>query len=908
VSDAQALEWLGRLLDLDAAQRAAQLETLAQADGALHARVSQLVAAAEASDGSRVLGGMVMPELRASSGNPLPQAGHAFAGYRLLREIGRGGMAVVWLAERVDGLIKRPVALKLPILGSLSAADAERFAREKDVLAALTHPNIARLYDAGVGETGQPFIVLEFVDGAPITRYCNEHKLDLAARVRLFLEVLAAVEYAHKHLVVHRDLKPSNILVDAQRSPKLLDFGIARLLDDPARPAAASQLTQSEGSPLTPFYASPEQVSSQTIGTFTDVFAAGMVLHELLSGASPYGPLEPRPPLAQVVQMLMRGDPVRLSQAAVNDANAQSRGFQGAGKLRAALGGDLEAIVQKALRREPAQRYASIAHFADDLRRYQEHEPIAARRASAWHSTTLFLRRHRNASIAAACGALLALATGAYALQSARQSARYEARSLAVRDFMFDLINDAEPNENQPDAPVGIMDILGSAEWRARTDFAAQPALQGELLSELGRMHVRSGDAEKGRGLLREALALLERNVGDRDPGLNKTRAHLADALRNGETADEARALAEKARDACTGDSIDCAKARSYALTILGSLELRDGETNLALSAMREAVQETARGFGETHPETAMSMQRLAVIARNAGYLREASDVMMRALALSSGATLRKKDRTALHRTMAVIDLELGHQAAARARLEELLSTSTDPRERALQLRMLANAWLADGEPRKAFATANLALELSNPARTTGEKLFAQQTRARALALLGDAAGSLAELDLIIAALPNAGYSQDSTELIRARRLRAETLLRADQPQEALRELDALVARLEAAAQPSALEFGQVLDLHGCALRELDRAADAQASHERARIQLLKSLPPDHPFLIRNSLYKEAAADNIGQFQLRAQEFNVGLPVSSIWRRLIEVELEPSSCARTGLPKCVFVL
>ncbi len=229
------------------------------------------------------------------------------AGYRLIRELGRGGMSVVWLAERADGVVKRVVALKMPMFVLRGAGDVERFARERDALASLSHANVARLYDAGLLPSGQPFIVLEYVDGVTLLDYCERHRLDVAARLRLFLQVLAAVEHAHKHLVVHRDLKPSNILVDDEGQVKLLDFGIAKLLGE--RELAGEELTRMQGGALTPLYAAPEQIRGATISTLTDVYSLGVVLYELLSGVLPYrASAGVRPTLVEVLETFGRGE------------------------------------------------------------------------------------------------------------------------------------------------------------------------------------------------------------------------------------------------------------------------------------------------------------------------------------------------------------------------------------------------------------------------------------------------------------------------------------------------------------------------------------------------------------------------------------------------------------------------
>jgi len=257
VTDSAAFEWLDRLLGESDELRAATLKEIARSNPELHARLTRLLAAALSPEHSRLLVQPVVAGMEGLNGNVTLDLApdEVLAGYRLIRELGRGGMSVVWLAERADGVVKRVVALKMPMFVLRGAGDVERFARERDALASLSHANVARLYDAGLLPSGQPFIVLEYVDGVTLLDYCERHRLDVAARLRLFLQVLAAVEHAHKHLVVHRDLKPSNILVDAEGQVKLLDFGIAKLLGE--RELAGEELTRMQGGALTPLYAAP---------------------------------------------------------------------------------------------------------------------------------------------------------------------------------------------------------------------------------------------------------------------------------------------------------------------------------------------------------------------------------------------------------------------------------------------------------------------------------------------------------------------------------------------------------------------------------------------------------------------------------------------------------------------------
>lgn len=535
MSDTLALSWLDRLLRLDPLAQALQLKQLASSDPALHRRLVRLLSLALSSDASHGLDAPVLDGLRMleSSTAVIATPEDAVAGYSLLRELGRGGMSVVWLAERTDGSIKRQVALKLPIFALTSPNDAQRFSRETDVLAELTHPNIARLYDAGVTTQGQPFIILELIDGLPITDYCDLHQLSLRARLELFLQVLSAVGHAHKHLVVHRDLKPSNILVAAQEQQvKLLDFGIAKLLAAPGSVADVTRLTQHGELALTPLYAAPEQIKGERISTATDVYAMGVILYELLTGRSPYASKTGElPTISQMLHALSGSGSVYASEAAVDDALARERGFANAARFKAALRGDLDTIIRKAMRQAPGDRYASVAHFAEDIHRFLDSKPIAARPPGILYTVRLWLARHRGASVAAGIGSVGVLIAIAIAIHQYRLSREQEARVAAVRTFMFDLVNDTEPNELHPDTPVTGKQIIDNAVARVHHQFGSRRRLQGELLSELGRMYSRFDQSAASKQTLLEALTILMATAPPDDPALNKTCAYLASVL-----------------------------------------------------------------------------------------------------------------------------------------------------------------------------------------------------------------------------------------------------------------------------------------------------------------------------------------------------------------------------------------
>ena len=843
MSDSAAFEWLDRLLGENDELRAATLNEIARSNPELHARLTRLLAAALSPEHSRLLVQPVVAGMEALDGNATQDLApdEVLAGYRLIRELGRGGMSVVWLAERADGVVKRVVALKMPMFVLRGAGDVERFTRERDALASLSHANVARLYDAGLLPSGQPFIVLEYVDGVTLLDYCERHQLDIAARLRLFLQVLAAVEHAHKHLVVHRDLKPSNILVDDEGQVKLLDFGIAKLLGE--RELAGQELTRMQGGALTPLYAAPEQIRGTTISTLTDVYSLGVVLFELLSGVLPYRAASGvRPTLVEVLETFGRGELPRVSQSAPES-------------LRSSLAGDLDTITAKALRLAPDDRYASVKHLADDLQRFLERRPIAARRRGFWYLARLAFARHRLAGGVAATGLLLVLIASVVAFGQYRASRANAERTAAVRDFMFDLVNDAEAVEGHEGEVTGRQMVDGAVA-RARHDFGAQPQLQGELLGELGRMYLRLGAPDAAVPVLAESVAVLERNVPPGDAALNKARAFLAHALlRTSDEVPRIQALAARAREDCARNDVECAKARGYAANILSQLASNAGDDEKALAEMRRSAADVELAFGATHVETAVALMNVAMIARNAGRLVDASEAMGRAANIAQALQLRATDRAEIDRSMAVIDLDLGRYAAARERLQALLTRPASNDERVLQLRILATVFVELGDSVLALKNSAAAIALIPKEDPGGRLPYAQQAQARALALAGRPLEALDLIDAVITRLLAGGSVPDSFEILRARRYRAEFLGLIGRDLQALDELRELQSR-HAAVDEFPVEWGLVLDALGVAEDKFGNGEKSHLAHESAAKQFLKQLPKDHPYVMRNAMLR----------------------------------------------------
>ncbi len=473
--------------------RAAYVAHVCGDNAALRAEVESLLAAHETA--SQFLNNkaedLVLPLLAEEIGGPLN--GHRFGAYRLERELGRGGMGVVYLAERADGEFEQRVAIKFVPKSMMSTEAEQRFRHERRTLAALTHPHIARLFDGGVTSEGVPYFIMEHIPGVPLDVYCAQRDLETRARLALFLQICEAVQYAHRNLVVHRDLKPSNILVDEKGVPKLLDFGIAKLLRTEAD-TTTHELTLTGNLPMTPPYASPEQTRGAAITTASDVYALGVILYELLTGVRPYHFSNYTP--VEVARVICEVEPVKPSQAPLATAPQTQPTQEVSGphtvKLRGQLAGDLDSIVLKALRKEPEQRYSSVEQFAEDVRRHLAGHPVQARKGTWSYRTARFVRRHKYAVAAAAIFMALVLGFGIVTKMQSNRIALERDKAEQVSKFLMEMFQSSDPNTAQGET-ITAREILDRGAKRIAQELQAQPEVQAAAMTVIARVYQQLG-------------------------------------------------------------------------------------------------------------------------------------------------------------------------------------------------------------------------------------------------------------------------------------------------------------------------------------------------------------------------------------------------------------------------------
>ena len=676
--------------------------------------------------------------------------GKRIGAYIIEALLGEGGTGTVWRATRADGRFEGAVAIKLLHLAMLGRIGASRFEREGGILARLSHPNIARLLDAGVTAEGQPYLVIELVDGTPIDRHCDERKLNVDERLALMRQVLAGVAHAHSHLVVHRDIKPNNILVDRDGTVKLLDFGIAKLLEGDLANAAA---TVDQQRALTPRYAAPEQLQGGAVTTATDLYALGVLMFHLLVGRHPTAP--PTGGAAEVIRSTLDAEPMHLASALDSASSPDTpevpltelanRRSTSLAKLQRELTGDLENIVALALRKDPAARYATAAAFADDLRRYQANEPVSARPESAIYLIQKFAVRHRG-KVLGALLSFIGIAAGitgtvvqshraerqAFFAEQERDSAVRQLRyAKTTKEFLTFLLQESS------DHPLTTSELLERARPMLEGQFVGDPAARARLLGEMAALYADGTNLKRARPLIVEAEAIASRGAD----------LHLLSSLQclhgflygvDGAFSDAARSF-DAAIARLRGDPIgdratlaECLQQRAEVATLQGNgkeaLQLAlaavaalgppqaedrvlavilhqtlaiaqggQGHGAQAVLEYQQAVAEMrAMGRGNTR-QTSILLQNYGVVLSRGGQILQALQAVKEALAISTGLG---GANASLEGNYGTLLLELGHEEEAVTALEraiDLARQSGDARSAATLLPNAARAQCAAG-------------------------------------------------------------------------------------------------------------------------------------------------------------------------------------------------------------------
>ena len=682
--------------ELPAGERAAFLASACGPDLAMRGEIESLLAADEKA--ADFLG---RPAVFAAAPAPPPTSlvGRRIGHYAVESRLGEGGMSTVYLAVRADDVYRQKVALKVLAYGADRSDLSARFRAERQILASLDHPGIGRLLDGGTTDDGRPYLVMEYIAGSPIDQYCDSHRLGIDARIDLFRQVCAAVQYAHQNLVVHRDIKPSNILVTADGVPRLLDFGIAKLLEGAQLPGAIESTTTGLRL-MTPQYASPEQVEGGVITTATDVYSLGVLLYVLLTGQSPYRLATTNPDALQ--RAVVAQDPERPSTAAgrstsegsprpsdraggagpTQEALSEARGLRPP-QLRRKLQGDLDKIILMALRKEPGRRYASVAALSEDLRRHREQLPVTAQPDTLGYRVRKFVSRHRAGVAAAAIVLALVLGLAAtmtvQAVRLARQRDEIRAerdKALKLTGLLEQVFSGSDPSEALGET-LTAREILDKGGARAMAELENQPETRAALALVIGRVYQRLGLKERAQPFLEQSVSLRQRLFGpshlavaesllalallDQDRGefaaaeagqrraldilraqLGSEDAKVADALNDLSATLIARAKYPEAEAVLREALVVHRKTHGNVhesvagdLSNLGSVLRKTGKLPEAESAHREALAIGRRVFGPVHPALARQINNLAVALVDLGRFEEAEVLAREALGIT---------------------------------------------------------------------------------------------------------------------------------------------------------------------------------------------------------------------------------------------------------------------------------
>lgn len=790
--------------------------------------------------------------------------------YRLVRPLGRGGMGEVYLAVHEAEELELPVAVKVVRRGLDAETAVRRFRVEQRILASLRHPHIARLLDAGVTDEGRPFFVMEYVDGTPLDDYADARRLSLDRRLALFCKISGAVQHAHQNLVVHRDLKPGNILVTEDGEPKLLDFGIGKILAGGDAPRAVPTTRPGER-PLTPEYASPEQLRREPVGAASDVHGLGILLYELLTGHHPFRAggrsvedveraileEEPDPPSTAVARPVP--GLAAAGAEAVSVGELAERRRTDPRTLRRRLTGDLDTIVLKALRKEPLRRYGSAAALEEDVRRHVEGLPVRARSATLTYRAGRFLKRHAWAVATAAVVVLALLGTSVVTHVQSQRVARERDRALEVRGFLLEMFGAA--GADRAADSVTARQLLDRQADLLESAYGGRPELRAEMMHVLAEGYERLGLYERALPLAQGALELRREVLGPRDAEVGATLATLGWIHRQRGEPEEARPLLTEAvsilRDAGSSERDRLGRA----LNDLGALLDGQGERETAERVLREALALRTELLGPEHRSVGVTANNLMALLYRKGDYDGSVEMGRRALRALRGSVGADHQRTI------IVQNNLAAVAAAMGDLEEAERQYRDLLERQSRLQ-------GRGHPVTIGVMLALATVNRDAGRTEEARDLAEEALGRAEERLGpdhpevaDALGLLGTL-----ARSRGEFSEGRRHLRRAlsiqRRTRGEEhaevgetlallagLARAEGDlEEAERRYREAVDVYEASAGPDHPQTAVRLERLGDLLLERDEPEGARGVLQRALDVARERLPPDHPLVPRSRL------------------------------------------------------
>lgn len=855
-----------RLCDLAVDARERELADLALRDPGIAATLRAMLEADAREDAMLARD---VAEQRTFEAAPLPardRSGECFGPYTVLRELGSGGMGSVWLARRALGGSSQQVALKF-MRTPFDTRLMRQFESERDALARLEHPGIARLIDAGVTPGGEPFLATEYIEGTPLLRYVCEHALDLPARLRLAEALCEAVDYAHRRLLVHRDIKPSNVLVDRDGRPRLLDFGIAKALD-----AAGGEVTRDN--PLSPAYAAPEQALGEPVSTATDVFALGLLLHEMLTGALPGRRRSDSG--ANLVQNILTETiepPSERSAAAGNEEDAVLRTRDWSRRLR----GDLDQIVLTALRREPERRYPGALALADDLRRFREGHPVRARPDALGYRLGKFARRHRGAVAAATLAVLslvIGLAISLWQADRARRSAALAAaetrraeqhavlaqetaeRVQRVKGFVMDIFGTFDPIRGAGGSPT-LEQAFTAAIARAQTTLEDDPKLRIDLLDDFGEIRANQGRFAEARVLFEEALRQAEEVYGHEHPVVAETLQNLAViASYQGDTLSAAplaqRMVAILRRHAHTHPQL-----LANALESMGSVLSEQGRHADALAHVEESLA-LRRAHGADARLLAPTLHNYGTLLVKVQRFADAEAPLRESLALNASGY--RSDGAGQLLTLSSLGAVLDQQGKA--------AEATAAYERAVEIARAtfagAHSWTASALTDLGFdrvGKGDLATGIADleAARAMYEQLQSPEIVSN-LRYLGlayrrarDDAKAMAAFDTALQVCAKQTDEVPICVLISANRamLRAHLAARASPPsradaQAALAEAQTALAKMPAIGWDGGAEAAQAMEAAAAALAALQRHDEALVLQREALAIYLAMYGPDH--------------------------------------------------------------